>query len=50
MEESIKEVQCNRCGHKWIPRTFTLPDRCPKCNSPYWNKERVRKRKEENKK
>lgn len=30
---------CKRCYHKWIPRTNKYPKICPKCNSPYWNKE-----------
>lgn len=36
-------MQCNRCKHKWYKRK---PDRskwCPKCKSPYWDKERVRR-------
>ena len=45
-KETIKELACNRCEHRWLPRAFKLPDRCPKCNSPYWNKPRVRKIKE----
>lgn len=36
----ITEKECKRCLHKWIPRTFELPNVCPKCKSPYWNKER----------
>ena len=31
---------CKRCGHQWIPRSEKEPKVCPKCNSPYWNKER----------
>ena len=30
-----------RCKHEWIPRT-EQPVCCPKCRSPYWNKERRR--------
>ena len=35
-------LECKRCGHKWTPRSSFLPHNCanPKCNSPYWNKER----------
>lgn len=33
--------ECKRCGHKWIPRTDSLPTICPRCKSPYWNKERL---------
>jgi len=31
---------CIRCSNEWIPRKAN-PKNCPKCNSPYWNKERV---------
>lgn len=34
--------QCNRCKAEWWPAKPQIPERCPKCNSPYWNKERVR--------
>lgn len=37
--------RCNRCGYKWIPREENkIPARCARCNSPYYNKPR-RKRK-----
>jgi len=29
---------CERCGHKWVPRSSKKPIVCPKCKSPYWNK------------
>ena len=32
-------LYCKRCKHRWIPRAEKLPKFCPKCNSPYWNKE-----------
>ncbi|MCW6159521.1 MAG: hypothetical protein LVQ95_00320 [Candidatus Micrarchaeales archaeon] len=34
---------CSRCGHEWIsrdPKKFPLT--CPKCRSPYWNRQRIR--------
>lgn len=34
--------KCNRCEHEWLQLTDKVPDRCPKCISPYWNKARVR--------
>ena len=40
---NLPELECNRCNHKWNPRTPKEPKVCPKCKSPYWNKERVRK-------
>ena len=42
MKVSIKELDCKRCGHVWLPRrteVLTCPN--PKCRSPYWNRERV---------
>lgn len=36
----IPTLQCNRCEHEWYPRSPKEPKVCPKCNSPYWNKER----------
>ena len=36
-------LKCNRCDHKWYSRTPNEPKVCPKCKSPYWNKERIRK-------
>jgi len=31
--------ECKRCKHKWHPR-MNGPTVCPKCHSPWWNKER----------
>ena len=39
MDIEIKKVECNRCGHKWVPR-ISSPAVCPKCHSPYWDRER----------
>jgi predicted Zn-ribbon and HTH transcriptional regulator len=30
---------CKRCGHEWASKQIK-PIICPKCKSPYWNKER----------
>jgi len=38
-EQRVIPLYCNRCGHNWKPRNGD-PKVCPKCNSPYWNKER----------
>jgi len=45
----IEKVECYRCGHRWIPKKnrlgvkiTKLPSRCPKCNSPYWDRPRTR--------
>jgi hypothetical protein len=40
---------CNRCGHIWTLKHWKIlngevhePIYCTSCNSPYWNKPRVR--------
>jgi len=38
----IPAVKCLRCGYEWIPRRFKNPKNCAKCNSPYWNKPKVK--------
>lgn len=43
----LPTLSCNRCNHEWIPRANKLPEVCPHCNSPYWNKERRQKMKKE---
>jgi DNA-directed RNA polymerase subunit RPC12/RpoP len=37
----MTKLECNRCGHEWIPNV-EHPKQCPECNSPYWDKPRVR--------
>jgi uncharacterized CHY-type Zn-finger protein len=36
-------LKCLRCRHEWIPITM-YPKYCPICNSPYWNKPKVKYR------
>jgi len=36
-------LKCKRCGHEWTPRNDKPPKVCPKCKSPYWNRERKKK-------
>jgi Zn finger protein HypA/HybF involved in hydrogenase expression len=38
-ENTIPTATCQRCKHIWKKRTET-PTICPKCHSPYWNKQR----------
>ncbi len=43
-ELKLVKLYCKRCeeGKKgWYPRSPKLPVKCPKCQSPYWNKDRV---------
>lgn len=39
---TIHYARCERCGHEWKRRSSGVPKVCPKCKSPYWNKERTR--------
>lgn len=39
MEIEIKEMQCRRCNHKWIPRK-TEVRMCPKCRTVWFDKEK----------
>lgn len=32
---------CTRCNYSWIPRK-NITKNCPKCKSPYWNREKTR--------
>lgn len=35
--------RCTRCGHVWKARSaLYIAQICPKCKSPYWNRERVK--------
>ena len=37
-EIKIQKLNCNRCGHIWIPRK--VPCQCPKCHSYFWNEDK----------
>lgn len=41
----VKRVTCKRCGHTWTPRKSVILT-CPKCKSPYWDRERQKKGRE----
>jgi Zn finger protein HypA/HybF involved in hydrogenase expression len=41
MKIEINQVTCERCKHKWYPRSPEVVI-CPKCKSPYWDKKKVR--------
>lgn len=35
----IKGNRCSRCGYEWRPLDLeNIPETCPKCKSPYWQK------------
>jgi predicted Zn-ribbon and HTH transcriptional regulator len=35
---------CLRCGHTWHPRKETIPIKCGRCKSPYWNTPRAKEK------
>jgi predicted Zn-ribbon and HTH transcriptional regulator len=44
----LDAFECERCGHQWVPRNIDEPPRvCPKCKSPYWDRPRQTKKKQE---
>jgi predicted Zn-ribbon and HTH transcriptional regulator len=44
IKPTTKQLSCKRCGATWTPRKKKRPIQCPKCKSPYWNKERVKRK------
>lgn len=43
----VRFATCNRCNHTWQLRNYNkIPKNCPNCKSPYWNKERIREKKD----
>ena len=36
---TIKGFRCTRCQHEWVPKTDRKPTICPKCKSPYWDRD-----------
>ena len=38
----IEKQKCKRCKYEWFPRSEKKPKVCPKCNSPYWDREYMR--------
>src|SRR5690242_18527992 len=38
--KTLQRQICQRCGKTWWPRQSTKPARCPRCKSPYWDKQR----------
>lgn len=41
---TVMGYRCTRCRHEWVPmKASSNPPRvCPKCKSPYWDRERQR--------
>ena len=40
---ALPTLTCLRCDHSWYPRTPRSPKVCPRCKSPYWNREREKR-------
>ena len=40
--KDIRQCHCLRCGHDWVTRKPGTPVNCPKCTSPYWDRERIK--------
>jgi ssDNA-binding Zn-finger/Zn-ribbon topoisomerase 1 len=36
----FQKLSFKRCNRTWIPRSNQPPIQCPKCRSPYWNRNR----------
>ena len=36
----LPKYTCKRCGGSWTARKNKKPVQCPKCKSPYWDKDR----------
>ena len=36
----VDGFRCARCGHEWVPRKDEQPRVCPRCKSPFWDRER----------
>jgi len=43
MKINIIKLKCKRCEHVWVPTQEEIRI-CPKCKSPYWDRERRRER------
>lgn len=39
MDYTLPKLKCSRCKHEWTPRKKDVVA-CPKCKSPYWDRER----------
>jgi len=42
MKIDVQQLECKRCGYKWVPRKPEVII-CPKCHSPYWDREKKKK-------
>ena len=40
-DKKLPTLKCLRCRHEWIPITM-YPKYCPICNSPNWNKPKLK--------
>lgn len=42
MEIQLKELQCAKCGHKWLPRKKEVKA-CPRCRTIHWREVKIPK-------
>jgi Zn finger protein HypA/HybF involved in hydrogenase expression len=43
---TVKGFYCFRCNHEWIPNNAEIkPLVCPKCHTPYWDREKKLRKK-----
>lgn len=35
--QTVGELLCLRCGHKWLPRSVKRPEVCPHCKRYDWD-------------
>lgn len=40
-QRMVTVYHCARCRHEWLPRSERRPEICPRCKSPYWDRERM---------
>jgi hypothetical protein len=39
----ITFLRCKQCGWEWLPRSTSLPKRCPGCKRAHWEREPSRR-------
>jgi len=44
----MKILKCKRCNHEWASRKPDKVKVCPKCKSPYWDTDKIKRKQVEN--
>ena len=47
-EDQMKILKCKRCNHEWASRKPDKVKVCPKCKSPYWDTDKIKRKQVEN--